>query len=374
MKPFVVLAGISTCLIMLWSCTKETQTAQATQEILPVTQPILIDTTYTQEYVASIASLQNVEVRSKIGGYIEAVLVDEGKPVRAGQTLFRLGSQAYRQELNKAQAILRSSQAEAKTLALEIKNTRLLVEQNVVSKSELDIVESKLETLKAKIEETESDVANAQLQLSLTEIKAPFSGVIGRIPNKTGSLVDEGTLLTTLSNNQDVFAYFNVTEKEYLDFTEQNEVGQRRPVKLLLANGQPYSQTGVIETVDSQFDKSTGTIAFRAKFPNPKQVLKNGASGKVQLTSTLKNALIVPQKSVFEVQDRNCVYVLEAGNKVSLRNVQILQRLPQLYVIASGLGTSDTILYEGIQRVVDGDSVSPKLMPMRQVMIGMGQK
>lgn len=359
---------------MLWSCTKETKTAQATQEILPVTQPILIDTTYTQEYVASIASLQNVEVRSKIGGYIEAVLVDEGKPVRAGQTLFRLGSQAYRQELNKAQAILRSSQAEAKTLALEIKNTRLLVEQNVVSKSELDIVESKLETLKAKIEETESDVANAQLQLSLTEIKAPFSGVIGRIPNKTGSLVDEGTLLTTLSNNQDVFAYFNVTEKEYLDFTEQNEVGQRRPVKLLLANGQPYSQTGVIETVDSQFDKSTGTIAFRAKFPNPKQVLKNGASGKVQLTSTLKNALIVPQKSVFEVQDRNCVYVLEAGNKVSIRNVQILQRLPQLYVIASGLGTSDTILYEGIQRVVDGDSVSPKLMPMRQVMAGMGQK
>ena len=244
----------------------------------------------------------------------------------------------------------------------------------MVSKSELDIVESKLETLKAKIEETESDVANAQLQLSLTEIKAPFSGVIGRIPNKTGSLVDEGTLLTTLSNNQDVFAYFNVTEKEYLDFTEQNELGQRRPVKLLLANGQPYSQTGVIETVDSQFDKSTGTIAFRAKFPNPKQVLKNGASGKVQLTSTLKNALIVPQKSVFEVQDRNCVYVLGAGNKVSLRNVQILQRLPQLYVIASGLGTSDTILYEGIQRVVDGDSVSPKLMPMRQVMAGMGQK
>lgn len=369
-----MLAGISTCLIMLWSCAKETKTAQATQEILPVTQPIIIDTTYTQEYVASIASLQNVEVRSKIGGYIEAVLVDEGKPVRAGQTLFRLGSQAYRQELNKAQAILRSSQAEAKTLALEIKNTRLLVEQNVVSKSELDIVESKLETLKAKIEETESDVANAQLQLSLTEIKAPFSGVIGRIPNKTGSLVDEGTLLTTLSNNQDVFAYFNVTEKEYLDFTEQNEVNQRRPVKLLLANGQPYSQTGVIETVDSQFDKSTGTIAFRAKFPNPKQVLKNGASGKVQLTSTLKNALIVPQKSVFEVQDRNCVYVLDAGNKVSLRNVQILQRLPQLYVIASGLGTSDTILYEGIQRVVDGDSVSPKLMPMRQVMAGMGQK
>lgn len=359
---------------MLWSCAKETKTAQVTQEILPVTQPIIVDTTYTQEYVASIASLQNVEVRSKIGGYIEAVLVDEGKPVRAGQILFRIGSQVYRQELHKANAILKSTQAEAKTLALEIKNTRLLVEQNVLSKVELDIAESKLETLKAKIEEAESDVANAQLQLSLTEIKAPFSGVIGRIPNKTGSLVDEGTLLTTLSNNQDVFAYFNVTEKEYLDFTEQNEVNQRRPVKLLLANGQPYYQTGVIETVDSQFDKSTGTIAFRAKFPNPKQVLKNGASGKVQLTNTLKNALIVPQKSVFEVQDRNCVYVVDAENKISQRNVQIMQRLPQLYVIATGLTATDKVLYEGIQRVTDGDFVSPKLVPMREVMAEMGQK
>lgn len=374
MKPFVVLAGISTCLIMLWSCAKETKTAQVTQEILPVTQPIIVDTTYTQEYVASIASLQNVEVRSKIGGYIEAVLVDEGKPVRAGQILFRIGSQVYRQELHKANAILKSTQAEAKTLALEIKNTRLLVEQNVLSKVELDIAESKLETLKAKIEEAESDVSNAQFQLSLTEIKAPFGGVIGRIPNKTGSLVDEGTLLTTLSNNQDVFAYFNVTEKEYLDFTEQNEVNQRRPVKLLLANGQPYSQTGVIETVDSQFDKSTGTIAFRAKFPNPKQVLKNGASGKVQLTNTLKNALIVPQKSVFEVQDRNCVYVVDAENKISQRNVQIMQRLPQLYVIATGLTATDKVLYEGIQRVTDGDFVSPKLVPMREVMAEMGQK
>lgn len=374
MKKTATWAGIVACLFLCLSCDEDRQKEQPEVLSLPVTSPIMVDTTYTKEYVASVASLQNIEVRSKIKGYVEAILVDEGKAVKAGQILFRIGAQTYRQELNKAKATLKSTQTEAKTLEYEIKNTRMLVEQNVVAKSELDIAESKLETLKARIEEAEAEVANAQLQLSLTEIKAPFGGIVGRIPNKTGSLIDEGTLLTTLSNNEEVFAYFNVTEKEYLDFTTQNEIGRRQPVKLILANGQPYPQTGIVETIDSQFDKNTGNIAFRAKFPNPQQILKNGASGKVQLTSTIKNALIVPQKSVFEVQDNNCVYVLDNQSKVSIRNVQILQRLPKLYVIASGLNTTDKIIYEGIQNVNDGVRVKPQFVEMRLVMSRLGKE
>lgn len=374
MKKTATWAGIVACLFLCLSCDEDRQKEQPEVLSLPVTSPIMVDTTYTKEYVASVASLQNIEVRSKIKGYVEAILVDEGKAVKAGQILFRIGAQTYRQELNKAKATLKSTQTEAKTLEYEIKNTRMLVEQNVVAKSELDIAESKLETLKARIEEAEAEVANAQLQLSLTEIKASFGGIVGRIPNKTGSLIDEGTLLTTLSNNEEVFAYFNVTEKEYLDFTTQNEIGRRQPVKLILANGQPYPQTGIVETIDSQFDKNTGNIAFRAKFPNPQQILKNGASGKVQLTSTIKNALIVPQKSVFEVQDNNCVYVLDNQSKVSIRNVQILQRLPKLYVIASGLNTTDKIIYEGIQNVNDGVRIKPQFVEMRLVMSRLGKE
>lgn len=368
MKAKALKVGVYACLLLCWSCIEDTNHSKVEKISFPVTSPVVVDTVYTKEYVTTIASLQNVEVRSKIEGYIEAVLIDEGKAVHSGQTLFRIGGQRYRQELNKAHATLKSARSEAKTLELEIKNIRHLVEQKIVAKAELEIAESKLETLKARIEEAESDAANAQLQLSMTEIKAPFGGVVGRIPNKVGSLVDEGTLLTTVSNNQEVYAYFNVTEKEYLDFTTQNEINRRRPVTLILANGQPYSQRGVIETIDSQFDKNTGNIAFRAKFPNPQQILKNGASGKIQLTNTIKNALVVPHKAVFEVQDRNCLYVVDAQNKVSIRNVHILQRLPQLYVIESGLDKSEKILYEGIQRVAEGDVITPQFVPMRQAM------
>ncbi|MFN3381855.1 MAG: efflux RND transporter periplasmic adaptor subunit [Runella zeae] len=368
MKAKALKVGVYACLLLCWSCIEDTNHSKVEKISFPVTSPVVVDTVYTKEYVTTIASLQNVEVRSKIEGYIEAVLIDEGKAVHSGQTLFRIGGQRYRQELNKAHATLKSARSEAKTLELEIKNIRHLVEQKIVAKTELEIAESKLETLKARIEEAESDAANAQLQLSMTEIKAPFGGVVGRIPNKVGSLVDEGTLLTTVSNNQEVYAYFNVTEKEYLDFTTQNEINRRRPVTLILANGQPYSQRGVIETIDSQFDKNTGNIAFRAKFPNPQQILKNGASGKIQLTNTIKNALVVPHKAVFEVQDRNCLYVVDAQNKVSIRNVHILQRLPQLYVIESGLDKSEKILYEGIQRVAEGDVITPQFVPMRQAM------
>lgn len=374
MKKIFILTGIYACLLFLLACSTGTKTEQKAEGKFPITNPIFIDTTYSKEYVATIQSIQNVELRARTKGYIEAIFVDEGKPVRAGQVLFRINSQAYKQDLLKAQATLKNATAEAKTLELEIKNTKLLVEQNVVAKSELDIAESKLEALKAKIEEAQSDTASAQLQLSLTEIKTPFSGVIGRIPNKVGSLIDDGTLLTKLSNNQEVFAYFNVSEKEYLDFTAQNEVGKRRNVSLLLANNSLYKHSGVIETIDSEFDKNSGSIAFRAKFPNPEQVLKNGASGKVRLTNEIKNALIVPQKAVFEIQEKNCVYVVDAQNVVSVRDVKILQRLPQLYVIESGLSVSDRIIYEGIQNVNDGDKIQPELMPMRKIMAQLGKK
>ncbi len=374
MKKTVILTSIYACLLLLSACSTDSKTEQKTEAKFPVTNPIKIDTTYSKDYVATINSLQNVELRARIKGYVEAIFVDEGKPVRAGQVLFKISGQAYRQELLKAQAMLKSATSEVKTLELEIKNTKLLVEQNVIAKSDLDIAESKLESLHAKIDEAKADAANAQLQLSLTEIKAPFSGTISRIPNKVGSLVDDGTLLTTISNNREVFAYFNVSEKEYLDFTAQNEVSKRRSVSLLLANNQQYPHTGIIETIDSEFDKNSGNIAFRAKFPNPQQVLKNGASGKIRLTNPIKNALIVPQKSVFEVQDKNCVYVVDAQNTVSIRNVKILQRLPQLYVIESGLSTSDKILYEGIQNVNDGDKVQGQLVPMRQIMARLGKE
>jgi membrane fusion protein (multidrug efflux system) len=333
----------------------------------PVTSPLSMDTTYTIEYVAEIQSLQNVEIRAKIKGYIEKIYVDEGRPVKAGQTLFSIGNKEFNQELLKAKAMLKSAIAEAKTAELELQNVKTLSDKNIVSNTELEKAKVNLDAANARIDEAKANEATANINLSFSEIKAPFDGTINLIPFKTGSLIDEGTLLTKLSNNKEVFAYFNVSEKEYLGYTNQKENEEKNSITLLLANGQAHKYKGAVETIEGEFDRNTGNIAFRAKFPNPDLLLKHGSSGKVQLTNDIKNALIIPQKSTYEIQDKFYVFVVDANNVVKQRNIVIKQRLPHLYVIESGLAASDKIIYEGIQNVKEGDKILTEFISLKQV-------
>jgi membrane fusion protein (multidrug efflux system) len=333
----------------------------------PVTSPLSMDTTYTIEYVAEIQSLQNVEIRAKIKGYIEKIYVDEGRPVKAGQTLFSISNKEFNQELLKAKAILKTAVAEAKTAELELQNVKTLSDKNIVSKTELEKAQANLDAANARIDEAKANEATANINLSFSEIKAPFDGTINLIPFKTGSLIDEGTLLTKLSNNKEVFAYFNVSEKEYLGYTNQKENEEKNSITLLLANGQAHKYKGAVETIEGEFDRNTGNIAFRAKFPNPDLLLKHGSSGKVQLTNDIKNALIIPQKSTYEIQDKFYVFVVDANNVVKQRNIVIKQRLPHLYVIESGLAASDKMIYEGIQNVKEGDKILTEFISLKQV-------
>jgi RND family efflux transporter MFP subunit len=333
----------------------------------PITSPLARDTNYTSEYVAEIQSLQNVEIRAKIKGYIEKIYVDEGKPAKAGQTLFSISNKEFNQELLKAKAMLKSAIAEAKNAELELQSVKKLSDKNIVSKTELEKAQANLDAANAKIDEAKANEASANINLSFAEIKAPFDGTLNRIPFKAGSLIDEGTLLTTLSNNKEVFAYFNVSEKEYLGYTTQKENGEEGNITLLLANGQANKYKGTVETIEGEFDKNTGNIAFRAKFPNPDLLLKHGSSGKVQLTNNIKNALLIPQKATFEIQDKFYVFVVDANNVVKQRNIVIKQRLPQLYVIESGISANDKIIYEGIQTVKEGDKILTDFVPMQQV-------
>jgi RND family efflux transporter MFP subunit len=345
----IIVVGFAAC-----TTNKEEKTEAGK---FPVTSPLAMDTSYTSEYVAEIQSLQNVEIRAKIKGYIEKIYVDEGKPVKAGQTLFSISNKEFNQELLKAKAMLKSAIAEAKNAELELQNVKKLSDKNIVSKTELEKAQAILDAANAKIDEAKANEASANINLSFTEIKAPFGGTLNRIPLKTGSLIDEGTLLTTLSNNKEVFAYFNVSEKDYLEYATTKGEGKSKEVSLLLANGKLYSHTGKIETTDSEFDKSTGTISFRAKFPNPENLLKHGASGKVLLNTVLKNAMLIPQKSTFEVQENIYVFVVDANGKVQQRKVTPIARLPHLYAIRSGLSVNEKIIYEGIQKVKDGDKI-----------------
>ena len=339
-----------------------------TKEKFSVTNPIVKDTIYTIDYVADIHSLRNVELRARVKGYIEKIHVDEGRAVKAGQLLFSISNQDYKQELMKAKAMLSSSLAEVKIAEVDLKNVKNLVEKNVVSKSELEMAEAKWEATKARVEEAKANEASANLQLSFTEVRAPFSGVINRIENKAGSLIDEGTLLTTLSDNREVFAYFNVSETDYFDIVADGNVNQNHSVELIKANGVAHPHKGIIETVEGEVDKSTGNIAFRARFKNPELVLKHGSSGKIKLNHDVKNALLIPQKSTFQIQDKLYVYVLNSKNVAELRSIQISIRLPHLYIIDSGVLANDKIIYEGIQRVTEGEILQTEFEPMKSIL------
>lgn len=343
------------------SCAEQKEKKSITPETFKVISPAVIDTIYTKEYLADIQSLQNVEIRTHVKGFIEKIHVDEGKPVKAGQRLFSLGSREFRENLLKANANYRSIIAELKVAEVELKNTKTLAEKNIVSASELEMALAKKQALEAKLEEAESAVSIAKLNLSYTEVKAPFDGVINRIPYKTGSLVAEGDLLTTLSNNREVFAYFNVSEKEFLELMKKKgKMANVDDVSLMMANNEIFSQPGKIETAENEIDKGTGNIAFRARFRNPGLLLKHGSSGKVLVKEELTNALVIPQKATFEIQDKIYVYSVDNENRIRMRNITPKLRLTHLYVIESGLDTGDRLIYEGIQQVKEGEQILPQ--------------
>lgn len=318
-----------------------------------VTSPLKMDTSFTKEFVSQIRSVRNIEVRAQEKGYLQNIYVDEGQFVKAGQLLFRIMPKIYEAELLKAQS-------EAKASEIELDNTRSLVDKNIVSKNEQAMAQ-------AKLDHANAEMTLAKLHLSFTEIRAPFDGTIDRIPLKLGSLIDEGELLTSLSDNSEMFAYFNVSEPEYLDYeTNTKDRGNSR-VSLLLANNQPLSYKGEVEIIESEFDKETGTIAFRARFPNPDKLLKNGETGKILMTIPLRNALVIPQKATYEIQDKLYVFLVDKNNITRSKNISITGQMPDLYVIKSGISENDRILLEGLQKVKDDDKITYEYQSPQEV-------
>jgi len=348
-----VVASIALSSLLLFSCNKKKEEKEEAT-VYPVTSPVVMDTVIDKEFVAQIRSVKNIEVRAQEKGFLEKIYVDEGQYVRQGQTLFRIMPQLYQAELLKAQA-------EVAQATIELKNSTTLADNNIVSKNERSMAKAKLDAAKA-------EAKLAQIHLSFTDIKAPFSGIINRLPLKLGSLVDEGDLLTSLSDNNDVYTYFNVSEPEYLNY--QRNVADRgsNKVDLVMANGDVFPQKGEVQTIEGEFDSETGNIAFRAKFPNPDKLLRNGETGKVRMTLPLRNALIIPQKATYEIQDQKYVFVVDKNGVAKSKNIKIAYELPDVYVVASGLSTGDKVLLEGVQKVKDDQKVKTKAQDPKKVL------
>ncbi|PWN64938.1 efflux RND transporter periplasmic adaptor subunit [Chryseobacterium phosphatilyticum] len=349
-----VASGIAlSILLLVVSCNKKKEEKEEAS-VYPVTAPVVMDTVIHKEYVAQIQSVKNIEVRAQEKGFLEKIFVDEGQYVHAGQTLFRIMPKLYQAELLKAKA-------EVEQASIELKNATTLAGNNIVSKNEKAMA-------KAKLDAANAEMKLAQIHLSFTDIKAPFSGIINRLPLKLGSLVDEGDLLTSLSDNTNIYTYFNVSEPEYLSY--QTHVADRGTdqVSLITANGEIYPEKGLIQTIEGEFDNETGNIAFRAKFPNPNNLLRNGETGKVQMTMPVHNALIIPQKATYEIQDQKYVFIIDKNGTAKSRNIKVAYELPDLYVVGAGLSKGDQILLEGVQKVKDDQKVKTKFQDPKKVL------
>jgi membrane fusion protein, multidrug efflux system len=357
--------------VMLSGCTaKGGVNEEEKYEILPVTKLINQNTEINLDYVANIQAVQNVEIRGRVQGYLEQIFVDEGQEVKKGQPLFKINDEEYQADLNRARASIRSAIAEAKVSEMEVERVKLLVEKGIITKTELDLARAKYEAINSKIEEAKSVEVNALIKLSNTFIKSPFDGIIDRIQFKIGSLISEGTLLTTISDLHAVNVYFNVSETEYLEYFKAKTIDNNHDndlVELILADGMLYSEKGKIETLDGEFEEGTGSIAFRARFKNPEKLLKHGSTGKVRLTNTIKNALILPQKAVVEIQDKNFVFLVDKNNKVSLKSFIPKNRVSHFYIVESGLTSGQLIVYEGVQSIREGMTIRPSMLALDSI-------
>ena len=293
--------------------------------------------------------------------------------MKKGQLLFSISDAEYRTRLARLHATLSNATAQARVASLSLSQVRMLTEQKIIAQPELEVARAKLRAAEAPVAEARSAETNAALMLSYTLVRAPFDGVVNREPMKVGSLVDDGTLLTTVSDARQVFAYFNVSEAEYLAFIKtrgQDSARATNQVRLVLADGSLYAPPGRIETVESQFQAGTGAIAFRARFVNPKGLLKHGATGKVRLANTVADALLVPQKAVFEQQDKNYVYVVDGQGTVRQRNFVPQSRLDAFYVVKTGLKAGDNIVCEGIQDLRDGERITVRPVTLNSLAMG----
>jgi membrane fusion protein (multidrug efflux system) len=353
------LNAVIAATIILYSCSED-KVKNETIESFSVAMPSQKDTTFSKLYVAEIQAVKKVEIRSRINGFIDKIHIDEGSYVKEGQLLFSISSQEYADNVKKIKAQLKGEQAAQKSLQVELRNAKNLLLKNIVSKSEVEISEAKIEASEAKCDELKAEISIAELQVSYTKIKAPFSGYINRIPLKTGSLVEEGTLLTTLSDNDEIFSYFKVSEPEYLSFMRSGIMNKTKTISLLLADNTSHQEKGTIETMDGEIEKSTGNISIRGRFKNPNNLLKHGSTGKINIPFDLKNALLVPMSATFEIQENFYVYVVNKDNTLKLTRIYPGISLGKYYVIEKGLQATDKILLEGIQLVKEGQSIKVK--------------
>ncbi|NLR92151.1 efflux RND transporter periplasmic adaptor subunit [Flammeovirga agarivorans] len=339
-------------LMIFFSCGKKEQKMQTKApkkyKVVAVEQR---DISYTKSYPTSIRGEVSSEVRAKISGYIDAVYVDEGQEVKKGQKLFHIETASLSEEAQTAKAQVDAAQ-------VEVERLKPLVEKKVIS-------EIQLKTAEAKLAQTKSNLNTIYAQIGYATITSPVNGVVGSINFRQGTLVGPSTpSLTEVSDIKNVFAYFSMNEKDFLAFTKnvkgntmEDRIQNMEAVTLQLADGSDYTHQGKIVTISGSIDQNTGSVSFRAKFPNPEGILRDGSSGRVILKNEMEDALVIPFQSTFEQQGQTLVYRVSETDSLYTKKIESSIKTGKLLVVEGGIKKGDQILAEGVNIVRSGQKI-----------------
>jgi membrane fusion protein (multidrug efflux system) len=362
--------GLIIVALILSSCANNKK-ANDNARPYPVIAITLQSTEIYQEYAATLKSHQTVEIRPKVTGYIEKILVDEGANVKKDQLLFRLNNNDLQATVRSAEAQVKVAEADLNTAKINLTTTKPLVEKNIISKYDLESVESALKGKEAQLAQAKANLENAKANLQYTYITSPANGVIGTIPYRVGSLVGTTSAdpLTVVSSSGKMYAYFSLNEKDYLNLIRglqgkniQEKLAKLPTVSLVLADKSLYPLNGNIETASGLVDQQSGAVIMRAAFANSDGRLLSGGSGSVRIPRYINSCIIIPQKAVFELQDKYFVYVVGQDDKVRDTEIKVtIGNLKDSYIVTDGLKVGDKIVLDGINSLRTGVKIVPKL-------------
>lgn len=346
------IALMALAILLTVSCKK--QTSAGTTSIEPQAYPVATLTQQDVElqsvYPAVLKGQEDIDIKPRVEGFIDAVYVDEGSIVKKGQVLFKISSPTSVQ-------LLENATANFNTAKLDVERMRPLAEKGIISEVRLKTYENNFASAKAALDQ-------ARATNGFTSVTSPVSGIVGAIPYRQGSLATSSSVLTTVANTNQIIAYFSLNEKDLLEFmrswegnTQADKIKNMPAVKLLLADGSEYEETGRIETISGVVDATSGTVNFRASFGNSGGLLRSGTSGKIIIPKTLKNVLLIPQKATMSQQDKTLVYKVEGDSVMS--KVIVAKATPdgKSYAVLSGLTAGDKIVTDGVATLTNGKKI-----------------
>ncbi len=337
----------------------------------PANYPVIVADTANQtlstSYAATITGCQTVEIRPQVEGVLTKICIKEGDEVHKGQVLFEIDPAQYKAAYDIAVANVNSAEASVSTAQLVLDSNKELYEEKVISEFELNTAKNEFAEAKARLRLAKAELDKAATNLSYTKVKSPVNGVASMIPYRVGALVRSTITepLVTVSDDGEIYAYFSLSENKMLEMVGQygslkNALSKMPAVELMMSNGEIYPVKGRIDAVSGTVNNSTGAISYRAVFPNPDRLLRDGGTGSVIIPAEYSGYIIVPQDATYELQDKIFVYKVIDSKTVATEIKIMPENNGREYVVTSGLSVGDTIVSEGAGLLKEGTVINSK--------------